>query len=81
MGEQARKFLESELYRVMQGFADQDADGAKEELETVDPNNMQAIVKLQNDIKVARWFKAWLLDLVHRGDNAIDTYNQQREQQ
>ena len=79
MGEQARKFLESELYQVMNGFAEQEVRLALELLETVDPTDTKEITNLQNNIKVGKWFTKWLEELVYRGDQAISVFNQQRE--
>ena len=80
LGEQARLFLDSELGKVMVGLADQEVLLAQELLGEVDPTNTKEITKLQNDIKVGRWFTKWLNELVAAGDQAISVFNQQKDE-
>ena len=56
LGEQARKFLESDLGRMLVGLADQEADLAQEALAVVSPTDTGKITELQNQVKVGRWF-------------------------
>lgn len=79
LGEAARSFLDSELGKVMVGFADQEASLALFALATVDPTDAQAITKLQNKVMVANWFTQWLRELVDEGDGAINAFKQQQE--
>lgn len=79
LGEEARKFLESDLYRFMVGAAGQEADSALQALAEIDPRKTDEIQDLQYAIRRAGQFEAWLRELVSKGDNAIATYQQQTE--
>lgn len=77
LGEATRKFLESELGKCLIGMAAQEVEAAQEALETVDPSDTIAINRLQLQAKMGRNFKAWLVELVTEGDNAISVFQQQ----
>lgn len=78
LGEDARKFLESDLGKCLIGMAEQDALIAQQALATVDPHNWIKIVELQNKAQLAAYFKQYLAELVHRGNNALQVFVQQR---
>lgn len=78
LGDEAKKFLESDLGKVMLGLAEQEAELAREELETVNPNDVAAVTKLQNQAKVARWFSRWLKELLADGEAALSAFKQQQ---
>lgn len=80
LGEEAKKFLESDLGKVMLGLAEQEAELAREELETVNPTDVAAVTKLQNQAKVARWFSQWLKELLADGEAALSAFKQQQQQ-
>jgi hypothetical protein len=77
VGEEAKKFLESDLGKILVGLATQEADLAREKLETVDPKDEAKIRELQFQIKFGRSFERWLNDLVSDGDNAFQTLQHQ----
>lgn len=79
LGEEAQKFLQSDLYKVMVGFAEQDLVDAQLALESVSPTDTAKIVELQNTAKCARNFSGWLHELVDEGNNAIQVFKQQEE--
>ncbi len=81
LGEQARKFLDSELGKVLIGLADQEVQLAQELLGEVNPTDTGAITELQNKVKVGKWFTQWLHELVDEGDQAISVFNQQKDDQ
>lgn len=74
LGEEARAFLEGNLYRFMSGAAEQDAQAAMEELSEISPNNPVLIRELQNRVWRARQFESWLKELVANGNNAVALY-------
>lgn len=78
LGEEARKFMQSDLYRVMVGLAQQEVDSAIDELQRVSPKDTEKIIELQLKIRFGRNFEAWLKDLVEDGDNAIAIFQQER---
>lgn len=78
IGEEARKFVESDLGKTIIGMAQQDAREAETLLGEVDPTDTKAIMSLQNKIKLCRLFEQWLAELISRGNDAINVYVQQR---
>lgn len=74
IGDEARQFIESELGRTMLGIADQEIENARLAMEMVDPHDHKAVMKLQNEIALGRRFKGWLIELLNRGENALEVY-------
>lgn len=79
IGDAARAFMESDLGRCLVGMALQEVQAAQEALETVNPTDVLAIERLQNQAKLGRQFEQWLKELVQRGENALVTWRQQNE--
>lgn len=80
LGEEARRFLESDLCKCMLGMAEQQVMAAQEELSDVDPSNTEKIRTLQNQVKLGRQFEEWLNELVSEGDNAIAVFRDNQHQ-
>lgn len=70
IGDDARRFLESELGRTILGMADQEKTGALIGLATVDPADTVKIRELQNVIWRADAFAGWIAELIQRGAEA-----------
>ena len=79
LGEEARRFLESDLGKCLLGMAQQEIALAQEALERVDPSKTEEVRKLQNQAQLGRQFEKWLAELVDRGDAAIKVFKQQNE--
>lgn len=79
LGKEAREFLEGTLGTYLIGLANQELMLAQEELENVNPNDLNAVRDLQNKAKVSRWFVQWLKELVDKGDSALSVWKQQQE--
>lgn len=79
LGEEARKFLESDLGLCLVGLAKQDAEEAKDKLSTVDPEDKLAIVRLQREIAFGNRFEQYLRELLHRGNEAFEVLQEKRE--
>lgn len=79
LGEEARNFIESDLGKILMGMADQERAFAREELETVDPNAVIKITELQNRAKLGKYFTEWILELLDKGESALQVYKQQQE--
>ena len=77
LGDEARKFLESDLCKVLIGFARQEVQAAQEALEEVSPTDIKSISDLQVKARVGRLFESWLNSLVDEGDNAIAIFRDQ----
>ena len=78
LGDEAKKFLESDLGAKMHELAIGQVIAAQEALETVDPMNGVRITELQNQAKVARYFEQWLVELISKGEAALAAHQQQR---
>ena len=83
IGDAARNFLESDLGRCILGIAEQEAEGALLKMSDViatDPGNTKAIVSLNNEAILNRMFKTRLLELFHKGEQAIGVWRHEQTQ-
>lgn len=71
LGRDAEQFMASELGRTMLGFAQQEAETAVLQLKAVAPWRRRRIAELQNTIRRAESFGAWLRELRVRGQQAL----------
>ena len=78
IGDEARKFVTSDLGKTLLGMAHQDISDAQMGLEEVDPEDSKAIRSLQNKAKIARNFESWLVELISKGENAITVWGQNK---
>lgn len=76
IGDEARKFLESDLGKCLIGMANQEAEKALEALATVNPTDVKAIERLQNRVWLGRQFEEFVKELITEGDNALATWKQ-----
>ena len=74
LGEEARNFLASDLGRCILGMAKQEVALAQEKLETVDPTDAKTITELQNHARMYRSFEQWLIELLDKGQNALEVF-------
>lgn len=81
IGDEAKKFIESDLGRCVLGMAMQEIEAAQLALEDVNPTDVPAIERLQNKAKLGRQFEQWLKELISNGENALAMWRQQQEQQ
>lgn len=70
IGDDARRFLESELGQTILGMADQEKTGALLGLAQIDPTDSVKIRELQNVIWRADAFAGWIAELIQRGAEA-----------
>lgn len=80
IGDEAKKFLESDLGKVIIGIADQEVDLAKEKLLDVDPDDIKAVRKLQHQAEFGIAFKSWLYNLLNEGEQAMAAFKQQEQE-
>lgn len=78
IGDDAETFISSELGRTLVGMAEQDVKSAMIEFESCDLTDSKAIAKIQQDLRVARKFEAYLVELIQRGREALEAYKQQQ---
>lgn len=78
VGDQAEKFIASELGQIMLDLAKQEADSALDELKQISPWNEKAIRDLQGRVWRAEAFKGWLQDLVVRGREAYSEFRDRK---
>lgn len=79
IGDEARKFVESDLGKTLLGMAQQEVVMAQEALETVDPSDTKKITHLQNQAQNGRNFEKWLTELVSKGEQALILWKQERD--
>lgn len=72
IGDDARRFLDSELGRTILGMAEQEKVNALGGLVTVDPADIEKVRELQNIIKRVDSLAGWLAELIQRGNDAGD---------
>lgn len=80
LGEEARRFLESDLGKCLIGMAQQEVAAAQLELETVKPKNRNRIRELQNHARVGRWFEQWLMELLDKGNAALEVFKHEQKE-
>lgn len=71
IGDDAEKFITSELGRTMIGIAENKKAEAQEKLARVSPWRRRRIAELQNEIWRAESFAAWLGELFVQGKQAL----------
>jgi len=71
LGDEADKFMRSDLGKIVLGLAAQEAELAMDKLKTVDPANYKLIQGLQNEIWRAESIERWLRELIIEGDQAL----------
>lgn len=73
IGDEADRFLRSDLGKTLIGLARQEAQDAMLELKKADPKDSEAIRSLQSRIWRAESFEEWLTSLAHSGEIALKT--------
>lgn len=74
LGEEARNFVESDLGKTLIGMAEQETMAAQIALETVLPTDTEQIRRLQNKAMLGRYFRQWLIELIDKGQSALEVY-------
>lgn len=78
IGDQAEKFIASELGRTMLGIAAQQVQEALDQLKTVSPFDQRQISELQSRVWRAESFAGWLVDLASRGREAYSEFRDRK---
>ena len=81
IGDEAKKFKESDLGKCLIGMAEQEAQKALEALAKANPTDVQVIERLQNRVALGRQFQQFLDELVQEGENALATWRQKNDTQ
>jgi hypothetical protein len=71
IGDEAKRFLESELGKCVLGIAQQEMSAAVIDFSNADPTDEKVVRHLQNKIQVATWFRQWIIELFNRGEEAL----------
>lgn len=77
LGEEAKKFVESDLGKSLFARAEQATLDALEKLSRCDPTDVKTISALQNKAALGRQFPEWLNEIIHIGDEALAIWRQQ----
>ena len=80
LGEEAEKFLVSDLGRCLIGMAQQDVKEAEQGLKLVDPEDKKTIVALQNKAWLGGNFESYIHELISKGRIATALYAQQKQE-
>ena len=80
LGEEARRFLESDLGKAVMGMAEQNVELARIRLGEIDPDDRKLLITLQNEIKLGERFKQYVLELFQNGEQAKAIYKQQSQE-
>jgi hypothetical protein len=80
LGDEAKRFMESDLGKCLIGMAQQEVALAQEALERVNPTDTDKIRGLQTQAKLGRYFEQWLLELLDKGENALEVYKHSRQE-
>jgi hypothetical protein len=78
-GEQIKEFLLSDLGQFILHKGEQERDAALSQLSIVDPTDVKAITKLQNDIQVIEHIKYWLSEAIQEGLQAANVLDAHKE--
>ena len=81
LGDEAEKFLSTQLGKYMLGRVLHLRDEAMLELRTVEPENIKQIRKLQADIRQAENFPAWIQEVIHEGERSYEELVRENETQ
>lgn len=79
IGDDAEKFVESELGRIVLGMAEQDLRNAMLDFAEADITNQGQVAKIQQEVKVAIRFDRYLRELIEKGREALTAWRQQNE--
>lgn len=79
MGDDAQRFLESDLGRFVLARADEEKQAALLALVEVDAEDSKRIRDLQTVVWRANSFAGWLIELIHRGRDAETTLMTEEE--
>ena len=80
IGDEAEKFVQSELGRTILGMAKQEVEVAALDLKDCDLKDDKKLREIQNRIWRATQFEAWLVELISKGQEAMQTLAAQQEE-
>lgn len=81
IGDDAQRFMDSDLGRVVLGLAEQEGLEALENLKGTPPEDSNRIRELQNIIWRSESFKRWLSELITDGEQALRSIQHDEESQ
>jgi hypothetical protein len=71
-GRQVEIFWGSDIGQYLRNRAQECYSAAIEELKSVDPTDSRAVMKAQNEVRVAQVFESWLTEAVVDGVKALE---------
>lgn len=71
IGDEAKRFMDSDLGRTMLGLAKQKVELAVAEFADADTTDQKTIIRLQSQIALGQQFEDWLIDLFNSGEEAL----------
>jgi len=73
-GEEVKKFLSTPLGKKLIQIAEQEEKSSMQELSITDPHNVEKMMDIQFDIRVARAVPGWLQNIISSGAVAYQEY-------
>lgn len=80
LGEEARRFVDSDLGRLVLGMAKQEVELAAERLIGVDPADVVSIRAIQLDMACGLKFEQWLFKTIQDGEESLAAFKQQQQE-
>jgi len=71
LGDEAEKFMKSDLGRYIKGRIDQDIQELKDKLVEIDPEDINNIRKIQNEIRLRNLVLNYFKELIIEGQQAL----------
>jgi len=79
LGDEAKKFFNSDIGRFILGRATEEIDQALSEFKDIDPTDDKGIRNLQQKIAVAEKLPIWLNECIVEGEQAMAVIDQEEE--
>ena len=79
IGDEAEKFVKSELGQTILGMAGQEIEALHLEFETVCPSDYVKIGEMQEKIRKHRQFNSWLVELIEKGHQALEVWKHEQK--
>ena len=80
IGDDVKRFLESDLGRTIVGIAQQEIRTAVDEMVQTDPADLPKVRDIQLRMAIGASFEKWLIELFQKGEEALSDIQQQMKE-
>lgn len=77
LGEEAQRFMDSDLGRLVLGFARQEVERAVDDLLRADPQDTKTIREIQLRAAFGANFDKWLREIVAEGEQSLQAFKRE----